>query len=135
MHRTLRLHRPWLRIGWAVLLCHGAFLGFFVLQSWLAIRDGAGSAPLTMRGVNAFGAIAAVVSAVSLFGLLNCWGAPVLCTVAGLCFGLFWAPSPYNYIHDAMEAQMEALGLPVMYALVGAAAGLTFESFKRRNQA
>ena len=131
MNRNLRFKWSWLRFWWAVVFCHSTFLGIAAVHSWLALRVGSLSAPLTEQGARMLGAISAVFGALSLVGFINRWGLPALGTIGGFFFGLFWAPSPYSYTHDAHEVMMEEFGIPVIYALVGAIGGFFIEFLMR----
>jgi hypothetical protein len=66
----------------------------------------------------------------SILGLVQRWGCPVLFTLARFFFGLFWCPSPYLYTHDAFEGMMEGFGFPVIWAVVGAIAGVAGSVFR-----
>ena len=105
----------WTRTGWTVVLIHAALFGGTSLYGgWKASL-----VPLFLL-------------AIAVSGLLMRWGPAAFLPLAGFYFGLFWAPSPYGaYAHNAHEAMMEDIGIPVIYAAVGAAVGIFIEVLSR----
>ena len=105
----------WARTGWAVVFIHAALFGGASLYGgWKGSL-----VPLYLL-------------AIAVSGMIMHWGQAVFLPLAGFYFGLFWAPSPYGaYAHNAYEAMMEDIFIPVIYAAAGAAVGIFIEVLSR----
>jgi hypothetical protein len=104
----------WTRAAWAVVVIHAAiFATAAIYGGWKS------------------GLVASYLLAVAVSGLVRRLGPAIFLPLAGLYFGLFWAPSPYGYAHNAYEAMMEDIGIPVIFAAVGAAVGIFIEVLPR----